>query len=118
MAVVSLLGFAIPVKSQAPIDSDLTSKEGIQSYIALEASKQGVDASLVEKIVECESQYKVGAVGDHGAALGLAQFHKETFYRMQSLFNENPMYTYGDERTELRLLIDAVKTGHDEWTCW
>lgn len=103
------------MKASAPISTDLSSKEGIKAYIT---SISPQDASLIEKVVECESQYKVGAIGDFGAARGLAQFHKETFYRMQHLSGENPMYTYGDERTELRLLAWAVDNGHlSEWTC-
>lgn len=117
--VVSFLFFSIPVAASAPIDFDLNTPDGVRGYIASEASKTGMDASIPTRIVQLESQFKVGAVGDHGAAHCVSQFHKETFYRMQSLSGENPMYHWGDERTCVRLLIWGLENGHgSEWSTY
>lgn len=119
MGLATLLLFWSPVKALAPIGSDLNSKEGIQAYIALEASKNGLDASVPDRIVKLESNYQIGAVGDHGAAHCVAQFHEETFYRMQKASGENQMYKWGDERTCIRLLIWAFNNGYErEWTTY
>lgn len=105
--------------ASAPIDNtDLNTTEGIRAYIALEASKQGVDASFVDKIVKCESSYNGRAVGDSGNAVGLAQFWPETFTRMSKQAGIDPMYLRPDYRSQIKTLVWAVKNGHErEWTC-
>lgn len=124
MAVVVLF-FATPVKSYAPIAQDLTSKEGIKAYIAVEAPLQGVSPSSVEKVIECESQYVIDAVGDNSKALGIAQFHEETFYRMQRLSGLDVSAKWGDVRAEIDILTWALHTRNDygvlyanEWSCY
>lgn len=123
--MVTLLFFATPVKSQAPIGNDLTSKEGIQSYISIEAQTQGVPPEVVEKVIECESQYVINAIGDNGKAHGIAQFHEETFYRMQRLSGLDLSAKWGDARAEIDILTWALHTKNDhgilyasEWSCW
>lgn len=107
------------MKSYAPIESiDLNTKEGVRAYIVLESKKQGVDATLVDKIVKCESNYNGLAVGDSGNAVGLAQFWPETFDRMAKKAEIDPMYKRPDYRSQIKILVWAVKTGNDEWTCW
>lgn len=48
----------------------------------LSASTQSYAAStsLIVKILQCESSFNSTAIGDHGLAYGIAQFHKDTFY--------------------------------------
>jgi hypothetical protein len=117
--VVSFLFFAIPVAASAPIDFDLNTRQGVRDYIALEAQKQAVEPSLPTRIVQLESQFTVGAIGDSGLAHCVAQFHEETFYRMARLSGENPMYKWGDERACVRLLIWGLKNGHgSEWSTY
>lgn len=114
------MAFAVPHAVAAPINSsDLSTKKGIQSYIDSEAEQQGANSEIPKKIVQLESNYVIGAVGDHGAAHCLAQFHKETFYRMQKLSSDNPMYRWGDERACIRLLIWGLQHGYgNEWSTY
>ena len=104
----------------APIDSlNLNTKEGIRAYIDLEAPKLGVDASLIQNIVQCESSYNGRAIGDSGNAVGLAQFWPETFTRMQQQSGIDPHALRPDYRAQIKILIWAVANEHGgEWTCY
>lgn len=117
--MVAAFVLALPVKASAPVEIDISTRSGIEDYLTLEASKRSIDPSIPIRVVDCESDFVIGAVGDNGAALGLPQFHKETFYRMKRLSGEEKMYEYGDERTGLRMLVWAISEGHgNEWTCY
>lgn len=115
-----MLVFGVPVTLASPsVDNSLETKEQVSAYIALEASKLTVDASTVERVIKCESNFNPRAIGDHGLAHGRAQFHEETFYRMQKKSGINPDATWDDERTQIKLLIWALKNGSGgEWTCF
>lgn len=118
--MASLFLLATPVTASAPDELfDLTTKEGIKAYIDLEATKMGVDATLIQKIIACESGYNGRAVGDSGSAVGLAQFWPETFTRMQRQSGIDPNALRPDYRAQIKILIWAVKNGHGpEWTCF
>ena len=107
------------MKALAPIDSlDLNTKEGVQAYIALEATRMGVDETFVQNIVMCESQYNGRAVGDSGNAVGLAQFWPETFTRLAKKHDIDPMYLRPDYRSQIKILVGEVKDNNArEWTC-
>ena len=102
-----LITFAIPVKSEAPVEEFEP-----KAYLA-----QYTSDPFAPKVINCESNWKAGAVGDSGLALGRPQFHEETFYRMQKASGDNPMYQWGDERAELRIFAWGLKHRPTEWTC-
>lgn len=56
--------FAEPVRSQAPILPELTSKEEMVAYVRQEAVKASVSPDLAEYIVTHESQWNCEARGD------------------------------------------------------
>lgn len=72
------------------------------------------------KSIECESQFNQFAVGDHGAARNVAQFHKPTFLWLQKL--AGPDYAdlkYEDAKAQITLMAWAIKHGYgDQWTCY
>ncbi len=110
--MVVLLGLALPVAASAPIENFEP-----KAYLA-----QYTSDPKAFKVVSCESGWKVGPAtdrGDHGLAHGRAQFHEETFYRLQKASGDDQMYKWGDERAELRILAWSLAHGHGrEWTCY
>lgn len=105
--------------AQAPIQPyDLSTKDGVQSYIKDEATRQGVPSGIPIKVVQCESQFYGWAIGDHGKAHSLGQFHRETFYRLQKESGLDLKAGWDDYRAQIDILIWAVNHGHkSEWSC-
>jgi len=107
--VGAFLFFALPVRSEAPIEV-FEPKEYLARY---------TDDPFAEKIINCESNWKPAVYGDGGNAYGRPQFWEETFYRMQRMSGDNPMYQWGDERAELRIFAWAIENNFGyEWTCY
>lgn len=115
-----------PLQLQSPIEQpDLNTKEGIRSYIALEAQKQGVEASILDKTVQGESQYTMYVKGDHGEACGLAQYHEASFnrHKKKAIEKGQPFENlkYCDPRSEIKLMAWAFSQGESyrrEWTAY
>ena len=51
----------------------------LREYSRLRAIEKGVDPDKYEKLIECESKYKINEYGDNGYAYGILQFHRKTF---------------------------------------
>lgn len=76
------------------------------------------DTALFIGVIECESGGNPDAVGDHGLARGLAQWHRDTFYelaaqaKMKGLKWENTIH-------QLKLMNWALSHGYgSRWTCY
>lgn len=96
----------------------MTASAPIEDFNPKAYLTQFTDDPRAIKGISCESTWNNDAVGDHGLAKTYAQFHEETFYRMQKASGDNPMYKWGDARAALRIYAWAIENGHSgEWTC-
>jgi cell division protein FtsB len=91
--------------------------ENVKTIIAKYSSVYGVNRPLIECIVANESGGRYNAVGDNGAAVGVAQYHLATFlgHRRQMGLSEE------DFRTDLEASIEALcfsvsRGGIGNWT--
>ena len=91
--------------------------DNVKQVIAKYSSTYGVDKDLVECIVANESSGRSDAVGDNGAAIGLAQYHLATFlgHRKQMGLSQE------DLRTDIEASIQAMcwsisNSGIGNWT--
>jgi hypothetical protein len=74
--------------------------------------------NMVVQIVMCESGGNPQAVGDHGLARGICQYHKETFYRHANLAGLREA-KWLDSGHQLYLLRWALENGLGyEWACY
>lgn len=77
----------------------------------------GVDGSIVNKVIKCESEGFHGAVGDGGRSRGIAQFQKSTFERMEKKLGED--LNYESSYDQIKLLTYAISQGWgNEWTAY
>lgn len=113
--MAGILLFATPVKATAPVQ-DFEPKAFLAQYT--------LDPRAF-KTVSCESGWHNDAVGDHGLARTIVQFHEETFYRMQRLSGLFPNAKWGDERAALAIFAWATTHKNSngvlyatEWSCW
>ncbi len=63
----------VPVQQQIPLPPSFTFDH--KASIAYWASKFDADAKEMSQTIQCESQYRIDAVGDHGTSFGLVQIH-------------------------------------------
>lgn len=80
---------------------------------------QAADSQLLHKIIMCESgRHHKNVWGDGGQAYGIAQFHKETFYRFARQAHLQHMH-WKSEADQIVLLNWALDNGHaNSWTCY
>jgi hypothetical protein len=65
------------------------------------STQTGIPSSLVKNIVKNESGYDEDAIGDHGLAHNVAQFHQETFDQYEKLyFNATGRHLNYDSATD------------------
>lgn len=77
-----------------------------------------IPEGMVAQVIACESEGNSQAVGDHGLAQGIAQFHEETFNRMKRMSGYYWL-EYKNSLDQTLLLQWAIKNGHGaEWTCY
>lgn len=90
----------------------LETEQDFRAYIALKAPTMGLDASLVEKVVSCESSFNPRALGDSNQSRGLAQIHKPSHPDI----TDEEAY---DPRFALDFLMENMADGKGKmWTCW
>lgn len=70
--VYSVSDMALEAPKQA-VEVVLESRSDIEAYARQKSGEAGVNADLVLKTIQCESQYNPEAVGDQGRSFGLAQ---------------------------------------------
>lgn len=70
-------------------------------------------------VCRCESNFEPKAVGDHGLAKGIFQYHKSTFEDFSSLLGEKLEYTSYKDQAKLTAYVFAK---HPElrkhWSCF
>lgn len=90
----------------------LTEKEDMRAYAVREAREEGVSSSVVLAVIQCESQWHVFALGDHGHSRGLVQIHN--LYHPE--VSDEEAY---DPKFAIHFLIGALKKGQgNQWTCY
>ena len=84
----------------------------IKQAITYISHKYGLDEPQLMVTLNCESGLRYNAVGDHGKAYGVAQFHLATF----------KAYCSGDyysAKDQLKCVSDMFKRGLQlNWSCW
>lgn len=118
LVLLPLVVLAKPIKTaeleikEIPI-SELSINEQINHYATL----NGIEGSLIKKIVKCESEFKTTALGDGGRAYGLMQYHKASFERHAKLFGEE--LDYYSSHDQIKLGTFAISKGMGrEWTSY
>lgn len=95
-----------------------TSSEAIynKAYVELKAQEYGVDVNRINKIVNCESNFRnEDIVGDHGLAYGLFQYHFLTFETYKKKYGKTWLqYKSMEDQTELAMMMMA----RGEWKHW
>lgn len=86
-------------------------RERIEKEIDTQAEKYGVSAEVMRTVVQCESQYNVKALGDHGHSRGLVQIH-DGYHDV----SDEDAY---DPRFALEFLAKNLKQGKGHlWSCY
>ena len=113
LIVVPLVAFAKPLTTKELEIKELSISMQIDYFAVL----YGIDSSVVSKVIQCESEGKVTAMGDGGRSYGIAQFQKETFLRMEKKLGED--LNYDSAYDQIKLLSFAISEGWgNEWTTY
>lgn len=83
------------------------------------AELYGVDGRIVNKVLDCESDYNHEIPGDGGRSKGIAQIQKPTWNWMeQEYFNEYGEHLdYKSSHDQIKLLAYQISKGHgNNWT--
>jgi hypothetical protein len=98
---------------------------GLFLAISIPAKATGNNDHLIVKILKCESGFRSDVYGDGGKAYGIAQFHKETFYRFANKAKPEMQKAglwpaiYHNANHQVWLLNWAINHGHgSSWTCY
>lgn len=101
----------------APIERRLSPVE----YVAKYATLYGVDESLLQDVMQCESKGDPKAVGDHGKAKNVFQFHESTFkaYSSQYFDKFGIKLNYDSYKDQIQLAswMFSIKQ-QNQWTCY
>lgn len=93
-------------------------KSQLQQLTVENAVEIGIDPIIPVYVIQHESGWDVDAVGDHGAAVGCAQFHKPTFEEMKQKANL-PLLQYKSCGDQIILMEWAIKNNlGDRWTTY
>lgn len=96
----------------------LDTHDAVKDAIAHYTTRFGVDTEVMTKVIKCESGFNPHVPGDHGAAYGLAQFHKGTFYGFAKEMGVRD-YDYYNPLNQLEVMAWAFANGHQShWTCF
>lgn len=89
----------------------------IQGQIDYYSLLYNVDKNISSKVIQCESQYNVNAIGDGGRSMGIAQFQEPSFNRLSRLMGEELEYT--SPHDQIKLMVWSIANGHGrEWTAY
>lgn len=87
-----------------------------QDYLTEYASQYGVSSKVLYEVIQCESGWNENAVGDHGLALSLAQFHEQTFYMFAKKMGED--LDYRNPQHQIKVMAWAFSNNlASHWTC-
>lgn len=112
-------------KIVTPVEATLssTTEPTLRSFAIEVADQEHVSTSTTVYILQHESDFNPDAIGDHGLAHNVAQFHKPTFDWMrgtavkQGLPYQN--LAYNSSKDQIILLVWALKNNlGDNWTTY
>lgn len=108
------------LSDEAPPTQQVLSQEIILSpveYVDKYASQYQIDASVLKKVMWCESSNNPNAVGDHGLAKNVMQFHKTTFDSYSDKLGES--LDYDSYKDQIKLAAYMFSIGQEKhWTCY
>lgn len=92
--------------------STTTHTDDLDAAILAVASRNGVDAALMQRIVACESGGDPNAVGDGGQSYGLVQIHLPAHPQITKAEASDPLFS-------LEFLAQNLKAGAGHlWSCY
>lgn len=82
-------------------------------------------SSTALAVAKCESGFNVSAIGDHGSAVGVFQFHPQTFKDFNCLFEDQEdgcvpreLLDRGNPEHNIKLGVWGLSHGKEShWTC-
>ena len=90
-----------------------------QQTISLFARQYGANEKELLLVSQCESNFKPTAVGDHGKARNIFQYHKQTFEMFSLLVGETLDYnSYADQAKLTAEIFAQYPKLREHWTCW
>ena len=125
LAALVIIGIAIPLhikgdRSEAmqlslnPLSSLSATSTVIEIKLAIDyvSEKYGLDKAALYTTIQCESGFDNSKIGDHGLAVGIAQFHPDTFKR----FCTGDYHSAKDQLNCMGQMWQKKLQHH--WTCW
>jgi hypothetical protein len=113
LALVKLSTSLTLLNSTLAHGQEMTIPEEIKLY----ADSYGASYTQMMTTIKCESGFNTDIYGDHGAAYGLGQFHKATFYAFaKEMSIDADYYNYHDQIKVMAWAFANNKRGH--WTCY
>jgi hypothetical protein len=104
-----IIAESIEIESPA----DMTTIGQINYYSEL----YGVDSGIINKVIQCESNGNINAVGDSGRSYGIAQFQKPTFSALSIKLGEK--LDYYSTHDQIKLLAWSIANGYgNRWTAY
>jgi len=95
----------------------LTEDERLKLYLYEQVKYDWVKFEEIKKVITCESEWKVDAVGDGGKAVSLCQYHLPTFEQFQK--KSGIEGDYYNPYTQIKLTVWAWDNGlQRHWTCY
>ncbi len=108
--------YTLPVYSAPVFTSAPRGASNYQDVITTAAAKYGVDATLMNKIISCESGYNPNAYNPSGAT-GIAQFMPGTYYGSWNIYkNQYPLSSPVGQIYAMALKISEGGVG--AWSCY
>ena len=99
-------------------DASCIDKECVKQMIIFYADMYGIHPEMALAVAQCESQLKTTAVGDHGLAYGVYQFHESTFDLFKKQFGDESL-EYKNTEHQVELALWAISHGKGaNWTCY
>jgi hypothetical protein len=112
-------------KIVTPVEATLSSStpDSLRSFAIEVADQEGVSTSTMVYVLQHESNFDPNAIGDHGAAHNVAQFHKPTFEWMKAMAIKQGLpyenLSYNSAKDQIILLGWALKNNYGcQWTTY
>jgi len=105
--------FTSNATAESPTREIVFDKETIQDIIGYNAEKYHVSASVMNKVIACESSYNPETIGDGGKSYGLVQIHQDYWGDKITIEqSKDPFFAIDFLAEKL-----SKKQGH-LWTCY
>jgi len=90
----------------------------VHQIIVKAATAYHIDPLPLYKVAKCESNLDIHAIGDHGLAIGLLQFHRETFNQYaKQLEIQNPDINNPSQQAAVSAYMFSLHR-QSAWTCY